>query len=51
MMETKGDTKFTLRPTFVGWIALLVQLPFQLFFTLWSGGFSGGITMMHVRNR
>ncbi len=36
---------FSLRPVFVGWIALLRQLPFQLFFTVWSGGFFGGMTM------
>jgi uncharacterized membrane protein YdbT with pleckstrin-like domain len=34
---------FTVRPVFVGWIALLCQLPFQLFFTVWSGGFFGGM--------
>ena len=34
---------FSLRPVFVGWIALLVQLPIQLFFTVWSGGFFGGL--------
>ena len=27
----------------LGWIALLYQLPFQLFFTLWSGAFFGGL--------
>ncbi len=32
------------RPTFVGWIALLTQLPLQLFFTLWAGGFLGGFS-------
>jgi membrane protein YdbS with pleckstrin-like domain len=34
---------FSLRPVFIGWIAFLVQLPFQLFFTVWSGGFFGGM--------
>ena len=34
---------FALRPVFVGWITLLLQLPLQLFFTLWSGGFFGGM--------
>ena len=33
---------YSLRPVFIGWIAFLVQLPFQLFFTVWSGGFFGG---------
>ena len=35
--------EFVERPVFVGWIALLIQLPFQLFFTIWAGGFFGGI--------
>jgi membrane protein YdbS with pleckstrin-like domain len=35
--------QFSLKPIFVGWIALLVQLPFQLFFTIWCGGFLGGL--------
>src|SRR5438477_6154832 len=37
-----GDRYFSLKPIFVGWITLLVQLPLQLFLTLWSGGFFGG---------
>jgi uncharacterized membrane protein YdbT with pleckstrin-like domain len=36
-------TEFSVRPVFIGWITLLVQLPLQLFFTLWSGGFFGGM--------
>ena len=35
--------KFSLKPVFVGWLALVTQLPLQLFFTLWSGGFFGGL--------
>jgi uncharacterized membrane protein YdbT with pleckstrin-like domain len=35
---------FSLRPVFIGWITLLTQLPAQLFFTLWCGGFFGGLT-------
>ena len=35
--------KFSLKPVFIGWITLLQQLPFQLFFTLWCGGFFGGM--------
>ena len=35
--------KFSLKPVFIGWITLLTQLPFQLFFTLWCGGFFGGM--------
>jgi membrane protein YdbS with pleckstrin-like domain len=34
---------FSLRPVFVGWIVLLYQLPFQLFFTIWSTFFFGGM--------
>ena len=33
---------FSVRPIFVGWINLLVQLPLQLFFTFRAGGFFGG---------
>jgi membrane protein YdbS with pleckstrin-like domain len=35
---------FVERPNFVGWIALLVQLPLQIFFTVWAGGFFGGVS-------
>ena len=31
-------------PIFIGWIALISQLPLQLFFTVWAGGFFGGFT-------
>ena len=34
---------FTVRPVFVGWIALVHQLPLQLFFTIWCGAFFGGL--------
>jgi uncharacterized membrane protein YdbT with pleckstrin-like domain len=38
----------SLRPVFIGWIALLYQLPFQLFFTFWSAMFFGGmISSLH----
>ena len=36
-----ADPTLSLKPVFVGWIALLVQLPFQLFLSVWSGGFFG----------
>jgi membrane protein YdbS with pleckstrin-like domain len=40
---------FSVRPVFIGWIALLYQLPFQLFLSLWSGAFFGGlISSLHV---
>ncbi len=35
---------FVERPVFVGWIALLVQLPLQLFLTIWAGLFFGGMS-------
>lgn len=35
---------FSLKPVFVGWITLLVQLPLQLFLTVWAALFFGGIT-------
>jgi hypothetical protein len=31
---------FSLRPVFIGWITVLIQLPFQLFFAVWAGVFS-----------
>ncbi len=33
-----SDPLFSERPVFIGWIAFLIQLPLQLFFTVWSGG-------------
>jgi membrane protein YdbS with pleckstrin-like domain len=36
--------QFSLKPVFVGWITLLVQLPLQLFLTFWAALFFGGIT-------
>jgi membrane protein YdbS with pleckstrin-like domain len=35
--------KLSIKPVFIGWIALLMQLPLQLFFTVWCGGFFGGM--------
>ena len=37
--------QFSLKPVFVGWLALLVQLPYQLFFTIWAGIFFGTMTV------
>jgi len=37
------SVKLSIQPVFVGWIKLLNQLPLQLFFTVWSGGFLGGL--------
>ena len=36
--------RFSLKPVFIGWLTLLIQVPLQLFFTLWAGGFFGGLT-------
>lgn len=41
-----NDLRFSLRPVFIGWITLLMQLPAQLFFTVWCGGFFGGMTSL-----
>ena len=40
-----GDVKISVRPVFIGWITLLVQLPLQLFLTFWAGTFFGGMLM------
>lgn len=43
---------FSVRPVFVGWIALIYQLPLQLFFTIWCGAFFGGLVgSLHVLPR
>lgn len=34
------------RPTFVLWTSFLAQLPLQLFFAVWAGGFFGGLLSM-----
>jgi membrane protein YdbS with pleckstrin-like domain len=34
------------RPTFVFWTSFLTQLPLQLFFAVWAGGFFGGLLSM-----
>jgi membrane protein YdbS with pleckstrin-like domain len=38
-----ADTALSLRPVFIGWITLLMQLPLQLFFAIWAGVFFGGM--------
>lgn len=35
--------RLSLKPIFIGWSTLVAQLPLQLFFTLWCGGFFGGM--------
>ena len=35
--------QFSLKPVFIDWITLLMQLPFQLFFTIWSAVFFGSM--------
>ena len=48
MHSREQAVRFSLRPVFVGWIALVMQLPFQLFFTLWCV-FFGGLTKVIFR--
>jgi membrane protein YdbS with pleckstrin-like domain len=38
-----GVVKLSVKPVFVGWIALVTQVPLQLFFAVWCGAFFGGI--------
>jgi membrane protein YdbS with pleckstrin-like domain len=38
--------QFAVKPVFIGWIALVVQLPLQLFFTFWAGSFFGSMLTM-----
>lgn len=35
--------KLSVKPVFIGWIALITQAPLQLFFSFWCGLFFGGI--------
>ena len=42
-MLASNEPAFSVRPVFIGWIALLIQLPFQLFFTFWCALFFGGM--------
>ena len=42
-MLASEQTMLSVRPVFIGWIALLIQLPLQLFFTIWCGAFFGGM--------
>jgi membrane protein YdbS with pleckstrin-like domain len=35
--------KLSVKPVFVGWIALMTQVPLQLFFAFWCGLFFGGM--------
>ena len=52
MSQTTGGTEFTLRPTSVGRMTLLQQLPFSLFLMVWSGGFFGGaVTSLDIFDR
>ena len=38
-----GVVKLSIKPVFVGWITLLTQLPLQLFLSVWSALFFGGL--------
>jgi uncharacterized membrane protein YdbT with pleckstrin-like domain len=45
-----NDVRFSLRPVFVGWVAIATQIPLQLFFTVWAGLFFGGMTSFMFPN-
>ena len=36
----------SLRPVFIGWITLVIQLPLQLFLTFWAGSFFGSLPIV-----
>ncbi len=38
-----GAIKLSITPVFIGWITLVMQVPLQLFFTLWASLFFGGL--------
>ncbi len=42
-MLATSEPEFSVRPVFIGWIALLIQLPLQLFLTVWCAVFFGGM--------
>ena len=42
-MLAGGEQTFSVRPVFIGWITLLMQLPLQLFFTVWAALFFGSM--------
>ena len=42
----KGNQmNFSFKPVLIGWVTLLCQVPLQIFLTIWSGGFFGGMSM------
>lgn len=43
-MLASNEPAFSVRPVFIGWIALLIQLPLQLFLTVWAALFFGGMS-------
>jgi hypothetical protein len=44
------DMQFSLKPVFIGWLTIVALIPLQLFFTLWSAIFFGGLTSFAFRN-
>ena len=42
-MLASNEPAVSVRPVFIGWIALLIQLPLQLFITIWCAVFFGGM--------
>ena len=43
-MLASEQPRFSVRPVFIGWVTLFVQLPLQLFLTVWSAFFFGGMS-------
>jgi uncharacterized membrane protein YdbT with pleckstrin-like domain len=41
--------RLSIKPVFIGWLTLLTQIPLQLFFTLWSAIFFGGLASFVFR--
>jgi uncharacterized membrane protein YdbT with pleckstrin-like domain len=42
--------RFSLKPVFIGWLTIVTLIPLQLFFTLWSAIFLGGLASFAFRN-
>jgi membrane protein YdbS with pleckstrin-like domain len=50
-MDGSEQVLLSVQPVFVGWITWLIQLPLQLFLTVWAGGFFGGMLGALFRDR
>jgi membrane protein YdbS with pleckstrin-like domain len=51
MADASDRVLLSIRPVFIGWIVVLQQLPLQLFFTVWTGGFFGGMSSAFFHSR